>query len=129
MRLRAPSAFIAQLVPGEDILWLSVREDIGDSSSIALPPSQCPGQPCKLGLPLNEVRAAGNKAFFEANPSAERLVSVVGFPLSDVAVQNLKMILGEASEADIRRHAAEWIADNRVVVDSWLDAARQAATD
>jgi glycine betaine/proline transport system substrate-binding protein len=123
----APSAFIAQLVPGEDILWLSVREDAGDSSDIALPPSQCPGQPCKLGLSLNEVMAAGSKAFFEANPSAERLVSVVGIPLSDVAVQNLKMLLGEGSEADVRRHAAEWIAENRVVVDSWLDAARQAA--
>jgi glycine betaine/proline transport system substrate-binding protein len=123
----APSAFIAQLVPGEDVLWLSVREDKGDSSDIALPPSQCPGQPCKLGLPLNEVMAAGNKGFFEANPSAERLVSVVGIPLSDVAVQNLKMLLGEDSEADVRRHAAEWIADNRVVVDSWLDFARRVA--
>jgi glycine betaine/proline transport system substrate-binding protein len=123
----APSAFIAQLVPGEDILWLSFREDEGDSSDIALPPSQCPGQPCKLGLPLNEVMAAGNTDFFEANPAAEFLVSVVGIPLSDIAVQNLKMLLGEGSGTDVRRHAAEWIADNRTVVDSWLDAARQAA--
>lgn len=123
----APSAFVAQLVPGEDVLWLSVRDDKGDSADIALPPSQCPAQPCQLGLPLNDVMAAGNKSFFEANPSVERLVSVVGIPLSDIAVQNLKMLLGEDSEADVRQHAAEWIADNRAVVDSWLDAARQSA--
>jgi glycine betaine/proline transport system substrate-binding protein len=123
----APSAFVAQLVPGEDVLWLSVRSDEGDSTEIALPPSQCPGQPCSLGLPLNEIMAAGNKAFFDANPAVERLVSVIGVPLSDVAVQNLKMLLGEDSESDVRRHAAEWIVDNRTVVDSWLDAAREAA--
>jgi glycine betaine/proline transport system substrate-binding protein len=71
--------------------------------------------------------AAGNTSFFDANPAVERLVSVVGIPLSDIAVQNFKMLLGEDSEADVRQHAAEWIADNRTVVDSWLDAARQAA--
>jgi glycine betaine/proline transport system substrate-binding protein len=70
--------------------------------------------------------ATGNKAFFDANPAAERLVSVVGIPLSDIAIQNLKMLLGEDSEADLTRHATEWIADNRTVVDSWLDAARKA---
>ena len=120
----APSAYIAQLVPGQDVLWLSVRRDLGDSSEIALPPSQCPGQPCQLGLALNEIMAAGNRVFFDANPAVERLASVVGIPLTDVAVQNLKMLLGEDSEADVKRHAAEWIADNRTVVDSWLDAAR-----
>ena len=124
----APSAFVAQLVPGEDVLWLSVRQDQGDSSEIALPPSQCPGQPCQLGLALNEIMAAGNSVFFQANPAVERLASVVGLPLSDVAVQNLKMLLGEDSEADVKRHAAEWIADNRTVVDSWLDAARESAS-
>jgi glycine betaine/proline transport system substrate-binding protein len=125
----APSAFVAQLVPGEDVFWLSVRDDEGDSAEIALPPSQCPAQPCQLGLPLNEIMAAGNTSFFDANPAAQRLVSVVGIPLTDIAIQNLKMFLGEGSEADVRRHAAEWIAENRVVVDSWLDAARQAAAD
>ena len=123
----APSAFVAQLVPGEDVLWLSVRRDLGDSSQIALPPTQCPGQPCQLGLALNEIMAAGNRAFFDANPTVESLVSVVGIPLSDIAVQNLKMLLGEDSEADVKRHAAEWIADNRTVVDSWLNAAREVA--
>ena len=123
----APSAFVAQLVPGEDVFWLSVREDKGDSQEIALPPSQCPAQPCQLGLPLNEIMAAGNMAFFGANPAVERLVSVVGIPLTDIAVQNLRMLLGEDSEADVQQHATDWIADNRVVVDSWLDAARRAA--
>jgi glycine betaine/proline transport system substrate-binding protein len=123
----APSAFVAQLVPGEDVLWLSVRGDQGDSAEIALPPSQCPAQPCKLGLPLNEILAAGNVDFFDANPAVEFLLSVVGIPLTDIAVQNLKMLLGEDSEADIRGHAEQWIADNRTVVDSWLDAARSTA--
>jgi hypothetical protein len=37
-----------------------------------------------------------------------------------------KMLLGEDSEADSHHHAAERIADNRTVLDSWLNAARQA---
>jgi hypothetical protein len=38
-----------------------------------------------------------------------------------------KMLLGYDSEADVRHTAAERIADNRTVLDSWLNAARQAA--
>ena len=33
---------------------------------------------------------------------------------------------GENTEEDVRRHATEWIADHRPLVDDWLTAARSA---
>ena len=124
----APSGYFAQLVPGEDVVWLGFRnEQAAGSQVVPFPPQQCPGQPCDLGLPLNSVVAVLNNNFLADNPAAGALVEVSSLPLTDVAVQNLRMILGEDSEADLRRHAKEWIAENRVVVDSWLDYARGAA--
>ena len=45
----------------------------------------------------------------------------------DVALQNVRYQAGEDSEADLATHAAEWIADNRDLVDNWLAQARAAA--
>ena len=45
----------------------------------------------------------------------------------DVALQNVRREAGEDSEADLATHAAEWIADNRDLVDIWLAAARAVA--
>jgi glycine betaine/proline transport system substrate-binding protein len=34
---------------------------------------------------------------------------------------------GEDSSEDIERHASEWIAENRELVDQWLEKAQAAA--
>jgi glycine betaine/proline transport system substrate-binding protein len=38
------------------------------------------------------------------------------------------MFEGEDSEADLERHAEEWIESNREQVDQWLEEARAAAS-
>ena len=45
----------------------------------------------------------------------------------DVALQSVRYEEGENTEADVTTHAAEWIADNRDLVDIWLAAARAVA--
>jgi glycine betaine/proline transport system substrate-binding protein len=78
-----------------------------------------------LGAPMWIAVLENN--FLTGNPAAGALGEVSSVPLTQVAIQNFRVTLGEDSEADLRRHGAEWIAENQVVVDSWLDYARGAA--
>jgi glycine betaine/proline transport system substrate-binding protein len=123
-----PSAFIMDLQPGKDVVWLSLDNPLPEQiGATPLSPLVCPGQPCEMGFVSADIRVVGNAAFLAANPAANRLFEIVGFPLNDVGLQNVRMALGEDSEADIRRHAAEWIVENRGVIDAWLNEARKAA--
>ena len=56
-----PGAFTAELVPGSDVIWLSLSNPIPSQlGAAALPADQCPSQLCELvdGW-LAEARAAG----------------------------------------------------------------------
>ena len=75
---------------------------------------QCSADPCNLG---------GD--FLTANPAGP-LFELVEISPVDIALQNVSYSLGENTEDDIHRHAADWIAANRDTVDAWLTAARRA---
>ncbi len=125
----SPSAYIAELVFGDDIVWMSLEQPLPEQVGPALlPPSHCPGQPCETGFATADIRVAANTAFINDNPAAARLLEQVGFNLIDIALQNLRMRAGEDTPDDIALHAAEYIAENRGVMDLWLDEARRAAT-
>jgi ABC-type amino acid transport substrate-binding protein len=53
-----------------------------------------------------------------------RLLRAVKIPLEDILAQNARMVDGEDGQVDIRRHAREWILENRDRVEGWLRAAR-----
>lgn len=125
-----PSSFVIELVAGEDVVWLSVdRSSEGEVDPVPLPPAQCPAQPCLMGFAAADINAVANMEFLELNPAAAVLLESVGFRLTDIALQNYMMSLGEDTGADVERHAQEWISENRRLVDSWLDAARSAAAE
>jgi len=124
----APSPSIIQLVPGDDVVWLSIANPLpSQAGATPLSPAHCPGQPCEMGFTSADITVVANNGFLDANPAARRLFELVGFQLTDIAEQNLRMLQGEDSEDDVRSHASEWIETNRIVIDSWLDEARQAA--
>ena len=122
-----PGAFTAELVPGTDVIWLSVSNPISSQEgATGLPVSQCPGQPCQTGFVPNDIRVVARNGFLAANPAAARLFELVVIPLNDIEMQNLAYDSGANSEFDIRSAANRWIAANRTVVDRWLDEARTA---
>ncbi|WP_165358706.1 glycine betaine/L-proline ABC transporter substrate-binding protein ProX [Haloactinopolyspora alba] len=96
-----PNWTVGELVPGEDVTWLDVPD----------------------GWPPNDIRAVGNSAFLDEHPPVRRLLRAVTIPLEDISAQNARMRAGEGAPADIRRHAREWIAQNRGQVDEWLATA------
>ena len=78
----------------------------------------CAGSPCNLGWPVNSIRAVANSEFLADNADIRRLLEEVAIPLSDIAAQNAK------ANPDAKADAAAWIADNRALVNIWLENAR-----
>ncbi|WP_097305389.1 glycine betaine/L-proline ABC transporter substrate-binding protein ProX [Pseudomonas chlororaphis] len=120
-----PQWISSVLVEGKDVVWLSVaRTDLpGGKNDVD---TSFNGK--NLGFPVDTIKAVFNKEFAEKNPVAVKFLSEMQISTDDESAQNLKMHNGENSAADIKRHAAEWIAAHRAQYDSWLADARAAAS-
>ena len=112
------------LVPDRDVVWLEVpRTDLpGGKNDVN---TSFNGK--NLGFAVDTVKAVLNKEFAEKNPAALKFLSLVQISTDDESAQNLKMQKGENKNADIERHAAEWVAAHRSQMDDWLKQSRAAA--
>ncbi len=124
----APSHYVSDLRPGDNSVWVSIHTDPSVSpTQIEGPTSignRCTTDPCLLGWDAADIAVIANNDFLAANPAAARLFELFTINPVDVALQNVRMQTGENTEDDIKRHAADWIARNRDLADSWLRAAR-----
>jgi len=149
----APTAYLAQLRPGDNVYWLAMENVLDDSNPLGLeggeefdqrywagttnpveldvPAEQCPARAnadfCQLGWVPADIQVTANTAWLAANPTAAELLRVVRLSVIDVSVANVTIERLANSEADIALLAAMWIAENRTRVDEWIDAARAAA--
>jgi ABC-type proline/glycine betaine transport system substrate-binding protein/ABC-type amino acid transport substrate-binding protein len=122
-----PNWTVGKLVPGKDVVWLQVpfpslpidQQEQEPQTVIEGVPG-CVADPCAMGFPPNDIRGVANTDFLERHPDVRRLLESVRIPLKDILRQNARMIGGEGTYKDIRRHAREWIAGNREAVDRWL---------
>ena len=113
------------LVPGENTEWLTVpytslpdgRSDVNTK----MPDGR------NTGFAINTIRVLGNKKFLDANPAAKKLFEVAVLPINDVSAENQLIKNGEDSEADVKRHAEEWIQKHRSEYDHWIAEAKKAA--
>ncbi|MGQ7248736.1 glycine betaine/L-proline ABC transporter substrate-binding protein ProX [Halomonas sp. V046] len=118
-----PQWITAELVPGEDVVWLEVPyTDLPDGNNDV----NTEYQGKNLGFAVDTVKSVLNKDFAEDNPAAAAFLAQVHITTDDESAQNLKMQGGENSEADIERHAQEWVAEHRDTFDTWLATARSA---
>jgi len=131
----APNWTIFKLKPGQDVVWINVPEIKPTEAQKAqverLTASGIEGavtDPIKLGFIIADIRIVANKQFLAKNPAAKKFFELFTLPLSDINEQNTRMEEGEKSEEDIQRHVGEWIDKNRGEWDSWLEAARNAAS-
>ena len=123
-----PGLFTSHLVPGRDVIWLSVDNPIPSQPGTAdLPTDECPGQPCQMGFAPADIRVVARNDFLAANPAAATLFEMVAIPASDVSRHVLEFEEGANSESDVKAAAARWIAENRATVDGWLEAARASS--
>ena len=136
-----PSAYITQLRPGDNVLWLEVNEVIDDSNptgveggeehdqrpgTASIGEDQCPGSEggtCQLGWIAADIQVTANSEWLDANPAAGKLLELFTMDVLDVSLLNVEMDDG----ADAEMLATEWIETNRDTVDAWLTEARAAA--
>lgn len=118
-----PNWTVSELKLGEDVVWIEAPIE-GAAESSGVP--GCVVDPCVMGFDVADIRAVANTEFLDNNPDIKTLFELVEIPLNDIAEQNQKMVDGADSDEEIEAHAAEWIEANRVQVDNWLEAARNA---
>ncbi len=142
----APSSYLNQLRPGDNVYWLAVEDVIDDSNptcirggrehdqrpgQASLGPDKCPAAAesgvCQLGWRVNDILVTANTEFLAANPAARALWEAVVLSPLEVTLAIVQQELGGGTEAEIAQLAADWIADNRDTVNGWLASARAAA--
>lgn len=114
-----PWWLLGELRPGEETVWLEVDPKFCETDA-----------PCgtsMTGFPVNDISIVANVEFMEKHPAAKAFLEQVNIPIDDLNAQNLKMRDGEDKEADIKRHADEWIAANQSTFDAWVAKGMEAA--
>ncbi|MEW9586877.1 glycine betaine/L-proline ABC transporter substrate-binding protein ProX [Paraburkholderia sp. DGU8] len=111
------------LVPGRDVVWLSVPspDPQNGNNNSRLPDGR------DTGFPIYEMKVLANKAFVQKNPAAKKLFDLVTIPATDISTENRLMQQGQNKTEDIRGHAQRWIADNQKQFDSWIQQSLAAA--
>ena len=113
------------LVPGKDVVWLTVTHTNlpkgQEGADTKLPDGR------NLGFSVNSIHVFANNKFLKKNPAAKRFFELAKIPINDVSAQNLKMRDGEKSAKDINRHANEWIAANQDTFNQWIKEAIKAS--
>jgi glycine betaine/proline transport system substrate-binding protein len=115
-----PNWTIAELKPGEATTWLTVD------------PKFCPeNQGCEggstTGFGLNKIAILANKDFVDKNPAAKAFLDAVRIPIADINAENLLIRQGQDKEADVKKHAASWVAAHQADFDGWVKAGLAAA--
>lgn len=107
---------------GRDVVWLEVPfTSLPDQGALTEDDTTALGK--NLGFAVDNQRFVVNNEFLKANPAVEAFFEVALMSADDISKQNFLMQEGEDSEADIRRHAEEWVARNQEEFDAWVEQA------
>jgi glycine betaine/proline transport system substrate-binding protein len=144
-----PTSYLADAIPGELTMWLSVENDdvIDDSNPLGkeggeeysqrrddqigysdLGADTCLQGPdgCQVGWLAADIEITANKDWLADNAAAEALFNEFRPPLIDLAIAGVALNNSDGAQADVESIAAEWITNNRELADEWLTAARSA---
>ena len=128
-----PNFTVFQMVPGEDSVWIGVPEIIPTEGQAAVAEFMtvsglegAVSDPLEMGFAANDIQNVANNDFLEANPAAATILELVEIDLVDISEMTLRINDGEDSDAAVQAMAAEWIEENRGLVDEWIAAALAA---
>jgi len=146
-----PTSYFADAKPGDTTMWLSVNESsvldnsnplglanwddsffcqtCGDEIGFSdLEPGTCLEGPdgCQLGWAASDIEITANKEWLAKNPVAAEMFNQFKPPLIDIAIAGVALDASNFSTAAVNEIAADWIADNRALADSWVAAAKAA---
>lgn len=105
-----PHWLASVLEVGKDVVWLEVPEDAETTDLEGI----------NLGFPKDTIRVLASRKFAEANPTAKHFFELVQVPIEDINAEQKLVMRGEGKMEDIRRHALNWVEENRDLFDGWL---------
>ena len=117
-----PSEYVNELTPGENVAWLGMRNPPDGLEPARLDDDECLADPCTIGFLNSDIRTVANTEWLDDHPDIAALLEVIEIPKADVAAQNALMAAGEDSDADVERHATDWVVENRDLIEEWLDS-------
>ncbi|MBH99363.1 MAG: hypothetical protein CL467_02025 [Acidimicrobiaceae bacterium] len=130
----SPASYLTVLVPGDNVLWLSVEAVLDDSNPLgkeggenhqqeegftAFGADMCT-QPCQLGWSAADIQVSANTSVLDANPFMRRLLPLVKPSILDISFLQVEQTDGDGSEAHVVKLATGWMADNADHVDAWI---------
>lgn len=137
-----PTSYLAQAIPGETTMWLSMEDAsvLDDSNPLGreggesydqgegykgLGPDTCTQGPdgCQTGWEAADIEITANKDWLADQPAARALFNEFKPPLIDLAIAGVALDASDGSNAAVESIAAQWIVDNRELADSWVAAA------
>jgi glycine betaine/proline transport system substrate-binding protein len=130
----SPASYLTVLVPGENVLWLSVEAVLDDSNPLgkeggenhqqeggftAFGPDMCT-QPCQLGWSAADIQVSANTSVLDANPFMRKLLPLVTPSILDISFLQVDQTDGDGSEAHVVELATSWMTDNADHVNAWI---------
>jgi glycine betaine/proline transport system substrate-binding protein len=144
-----PTSYLAQAIPGETTMWISIETDsvlddsnptgadggeaycqrCGDSIGYTgLGEDTCLQGPdgCQVGWEAANIEITANKAWLADNPAARELFDQYKPPLIDLAIAGIALAASDGSTDAVNQIGSDWLVANRDLADGWVAAALAA---
>ena len=134
----SPASYLTVLVPGDNVLWLSVEAVLDDSNPLgkeggenhqqeggftAFGADMCT-QPCQLGWSAADIQVSARTEMLDSTPFLRDLFPLIKPSILDISFLQVDQTDGDGSQAHVAQLASGWMADNADMVASWIaDAA------
>ena len=131
----SPASYLTVLVPGDNVLWLSVEAVLDDSNPLgkeggenhqqeegftAFGADMCT-QPCQLGWSAADIQVSARTDMLDANDGFLRdLFPLIKPSILDISFLQVDQTDGDGSQAHVAEWAAGWMADNAAHVDAGI---------
>ncbi len=132
-----PTAYVTVLVPGENVLWLSVEAVLDASNPLGkeggashaqgegfsgFDASMCT-QPCQLGWEPADIQVSMRTDRLDETPFLRHLFPLIKPSILDIAFLQVEQDAGDGSQAHIIELASGWMEANADHVNDWIASA------
>ena len=130
----SPASYLTVLVPGDNVLWLSVEAVLDDSNPLgkeggenhqqeegftAFGADMCT-QPCQLGWSAADIQVSARTQMLDDNPFLRNLFPLIKPSILDISFLQVDQTDGDGSQEHVAELASGWMADNADAVASWI---------
>jgi len=130
----SPASYLTVLVPGVNVLWLSVEAVLDGSNPLgkeggenhqqeqgftAFGADMCT-QPCQLGWSAADIQVSMRTDRLNENPFLRKLFPLIKPSILDISFLQVDQTDGDGSQAHVAELATSWMAENADAVTGWI---------